>query len=211
MERRKFLKSLFAAGIMLSPVSALLKSVNVAEPQKDVTRFSPDECLKANPYIIEIENLSDRAVSNVDILGACFNSNSDFFTSDGDLRVKDVIISSGLPGVPYKAILYQSMMNPFMFDKMLLEFSDTRQAHESLRLVTYDPNGNCAIQYIVPMRHIKPFDIDVNSILVENTAVIDGYTKINFPTIYPKARIFVRLYPAIKVPGAFGNPQILKP
>jgi hypothetical protein len=228
MDRRKFLKSMFAAGILLTPIPAFIKALPVPDPVRDLASASSDECLHLPyPYIIQIENRANTSAANAEIWGGfkyidarrCINSCNDNtkmdackyadhegFVNDNELKIGDVVVSSGMPDIPYKRILLSSMMNPFNFDKMLLEFSNPEQAREKLKLISTNANGNSAELSIVPLYHTTPYDIDHSAIMIENSAFIDGFTTIRFMKLLP-GKINIRLYPSIKPSMKFNSPD----
>lgn len=148
----------------------------------------------SQPYVITISSASGSAVQNFDVLGAAqylFNSG---FTAGGDLVVGSVTISSGMPDVTYRDLLFQTQTQPFTVGMTYLACaSPVLQVQQIYTITTKDSNGTLVKVPIVPA--IDPYQ-QQQGILVDTSKYrIDQFTKLTFANILANAVLTVRFYP----------------
>lgn len=175
---------------------------------------------KSQPYAVVISSASGANVQNFDVLGAYQYINNSGFTAGGDLVIGSVTISSAIPGVTYRELLYQSMNNPFTVGLTYLSCpATTAQVNEVFTIETKDANGTVVQIPIVPS--VDPYQYQSGINVVEQEYRIDGYTKLIFANILASAILTIRFFPSDNinparalaggaVGKAFGNPGIIR-
>ncbi len=192
MKRRNFLKSVLSAGVMLSPLSAIVQNIQVPGVGKEVT---PDSVFDRSPYSIIIQNLSGRTIKSVDIFGSAEYINNAGFTNPNRLLINEVAISSATKGKTYVDILYDLMINPTTFEKTVIERSEKEGFYEPLKFFTRDASGTTITVPIDPAKFKTPYDEDADSFCMETAFRVDGMTKIIFQNLRPGEKIAARFYP----------------
>ncbi len=173
---------------------------------------------QSQPYIINITSTSGAAVSNFDVLGSYEYMNNSGWSS-GSLVVGSVTISSAIPNVTYREMLYQFMNAPFSVGLTYISSTTTNQVLQPFSINTKDANGNYAQKPFVPT--FDPYQNLNTVIAVKQGYRIDGYTKLIFSNILANATVSLYLYPADNinlarglagqpVSRAYGNPGIIK-
>jgi hypothetical protein len=175
---------------------------------------------KSQPYAILVSSASGAAVQNFDVLGAFEYINNSGFNSAGSLVVGSITISSAIPGVSYRELLYQSMNNPFTVGLTYLSCSSpVAQVNEIFTITTKDANGTSLSIPIVPS--IDPYQQQQGINVVQQEYRIDGFTKLTFANILANAVLTIRLFPADNLNPAralsgaattksYGNPGVIR-
>lgn len=192
MKRRNFLKSLISAGVMLSPISAIVQTIQVPGVPKEVT---PESAFDRSPYSILIQNLSDRTIPSVDIFGSIEYVNNPGFTNANRLLINDVEISSLTEGKAYVDMLYDLSINPTIFEKMVVERSEREGFYEPISFFFRDASGIRLTIPIEPAKFKTPYDENADSFCMETAFRVDCMTKIIFHNLRPGEKIAARFYP----------------
>lgn len=185
----------------------------------DAAQAAPVSVMRSQPYIVNISNASNAAVS-VDVFGAWLYLNNAGFSA-GSLTVNNVTISSGLSNVTYYNLLQQSSNNPFTVGSTLISsISGTAsQVLQPMTLTTQDANGNQATKVLTPT--IDPYQNQSSVIELKQAYRIDGFTKLTF-TVYASTAVQFQFYPSDNINIArglggnpvskqYGSPQIIRP
>jgi hypothetical protein len=150
---------------------------------------------KSQPYALTISSASGSAVQNFDILGAYEYISNGGFTAAGSLVLGSVTISSAIPNVSYRELLYQSMNNPFTVGLTYITCTNVpAQVDEVFTIQTKDANGTMVHIPIVPSK--DPYQNLANINIVEQEYRIDGSTKLTFANVQPNAVVTVRFFPS---------------
>jgi len=162
----------------------------------------------SQPYIINVTNASGTAVSNFDVLGSYQYINNTGFTAGGDLVVGTVTISSGMPNVNYREMLYQFMNQPYSVGLTYIQSATANQVLETLSVNTRDSNGNQAQKTLVPT--IDPYQQQTTIIAMKYAYRIDGFTKIIIRSVLASSTIKLYFYPAdnINLSRALGGQSV---
>ena len=162
----------------------------------------------SQPYIINVTNASGTAVSNFDVLGSYQYINNTGFTAGGDLVVGTVTISSGMPNVNYREMLYQFMNQPYSVGLTYIQSATANQVLETLSVNTRDSNGNQAQKTLVPT--IDPYQQQTTIIAMKYAYRIDGFTKIIIRSVLASSTIKLYFYPAdnINLARALGGNSV---
>ncbi len=153
---------------------------------------------KSMPYVVVVSSASGAAVSNFDVLGSYQYINDAGMTAGGSLVVGSITLSSGIPGVSYRDLLYQAQNNPFTVGQTYLACSSpTAQLLETFTIVTRDANGTAVSIPIVP--RYDPYQQQSGVLIVEQEYSIDGFTKLTFANILPTAVLTISWYPSINI------------
>ncbi len=147
------------------------------------------------PFILNISNKSDTAISNLDVLGAdTYIGNAGF--TDGSLINKGVTISSGISEMNYEQFLYQCMQQPFSVSLTLIEsiLGSTSQISQTFTLKTQDANGKQFVRPIEPT--IDPYQQESTIVAVKQQFSIDAFTKLNFSTVNASTVFRIHFYPS---------------
>jgi hypothetical protein len=200
----------------------------------DDMSFTGDEFFQANgqggnvgggsaptsqPYIVDITSTSGVAVSNFEILGSYEYINNAGFQANGDLVIGSITISSGIPNVTYREMLWQFQSNPYSVGLTYLQSATANQILETISVNTRDANGNTAQKAIIPT--IDPYQQQTTVLANKNGYKIDGFTKLIIRNILANASVKVYMYPADNINLArglsgnnvsrqYGNPGIEK-
>ena len=172
----------------------------------------------SQPYIVDITSASGSAVANFEVLGSYQYINNAGFTAGGDLVIGSVTISSGIPDVNYRDMLYQFMNQPFSVGLTYIQSATAGQVLEALSVNTKDANGNTAQKTLVPT--IDPYQQQTNIVAMKYAYRIDGYTKVIIRQILANASVKLYFYPADNINLAralggqtvskqFGNPNVV--
>ena len=162
----------------------------------------------SQPYIINITSTSGSAVSNFEVLGSYQYINNSGFTAGGDLVIGSITISSGIPDVDYREMLYQFMNNPYSVGLTYIQSATANQVLETLSVNTKDANGNLAQKTLVPT--IDPYQQQTTIIAMKYAYRIDGFTKIIIRQVLANATVKLYFYPAdnINLARALGGQPV---
>jgi len=172
----------------------------------------------SQPYIIQISNTGS-ATSNFDVLGSYEYINNSGFSAGGSLTIGSVTISSAVPNVNYRQMLYQFMNNPFSVGLTYIQSASNTQLLEVISVETQDANGNLAQKPLVPT--IDPYQQQTTVLAMRYGYRIDGYTKLIINQILASTSVKLYLYPSDNINLArglngnavsrqFGSPGIVR-
>jgi len=164
----------------------------------------------SQPYIVNITSASGSAVSNFEILGSYQYINNAGFQTNGDLVIGSITISSGVPDVNYREMLYQFMNQPYSVGLTYIQSATANQILETISVNTKDANGNLAQKTLVPT--IDPYQNQTNIVAMKYAYRIDGFTKLIIRQILANATVKVYFYPAdnINLARALGGQSVAK-
>lgn len=164
----------------------------------------------SQPYIVNITSASGSAVSNFEILGSYQYINNAGFQTNGDLVIGSITISSGIPDVTYREMLYQFMNQPYSVGLTYIQSATANQILETISINTKDANGNLAQKTLVPT--IDPYQQQTNIVAMKYAYRIDGFTKLIIRQILANATVKVYFYPAdnINLARALGGQSVAK-
>lgn len=162
----------------------------------------------SQPYIVTITSTSGSAVSNFEVLGSYQYINNSGFTAGGDLVIGSVTISSGIPDITYREMLYQFMNNPYSVGLTYIQSATANQVLETISVNTKDANGNLAQKTLVPT--IDPYQQQTTIVAMKYAYRIDGFTKIIVRQILANATVKLYFYPAdnINLARALGGQPV---
>ena len=162
----------------------------------------------SQPYIVNITSTSGSAVSNFEVLGSYQYINNAGFTTGGDLVIGSITISSGIPDINYREMLYQFMNNPYSVGLTYIQSATANQVLETLSVNTKDANGNLAQKTLVPT--IDPYQQQTTIIAMKYAYRIDGFTKIIIRQVLANATVKLYFYPAdnINLARALGGQPV---
>lgn len=162
----------------------------------------------SQPYIVTITSTSGSAVSNFEVLGSYQYINNSGFTAGGDLVIGSVTISSGIPDITYREMLYQFMNNPYSVGLTYIQSATANQVLETISVNTKDANGNLAQKTLVPT--IDPYQQQTTIVAMKYGYRIDGFTKIIVRQILANATVKLYFYPAdnINLARALGGQPV---
>jgi hypothetical protein len=162
----------------------------------------------SQPYIINVTSTSGTAVQNFEVLGSFQYINNAGFTAGGDLVIGSVTISSGIPSVSYREMLYQFMNQPYSVGLTYIQSATANQVLETLSVNTKDANGNTAQKTLVPT--IDPYQQQTSVIAMKQPYRIDGNTKLIIRQVLANAVLKLYFYPAdnINLSRALGGHSV---
>jgi hypothetical protein len=162
----------------------------------------------SQPYIVNITSTSGSAVSNFEVLGSYQYINNAGFTTGGDLVIGSITISSGIPDINYREMLYQFMNNPYSVGLTYIQSATANQVLETLSVNTKDANGNLAQKTLVPT--IDPYQQQTTIIAMKYAYRIDGFTKVIIRQVLANATVKLYFYPAdnINLARALGGQPV---
>jgi len=162
----------------------------------------------SQPYIVNITSTSGAAVQNFEVLGSYQYINNAGFSAGGDLVIGSVTISSGIPSVSYREMLYQFMNQPYSVGLTYIQSATANQVLETISVNTRDSNGDTAQKTLVPI--IDPYQQQDGIIAMKYTYKIDGFTKIIVKQILANASVKLYFYPSdnINLSRALNNSSV---
>ncbi len=157
---------------------------------------------KSRPYIVTVSNGTNLNVPNFNIMGAyTYLQNSGF--SGGSLTISGVTISSGIAGVTYQFLLYQSEQNPFTIGRTLLQATTiSAQILQPINVVTTDASGLSATTPLIPI--IDPYQNQTNTLVMDDMYRVDGSTTLVITNVLPNAVFNILMYPSTTINPARG-------
>lgn len=155
----------------------------------------------SQPYIVTVTNTGS-AVSNFDILGSFQYINNTGFTAGGDLVIGNITVSSGVPNVTYRELLWQCQSQPYSVGLTYINSATSGQILQVLSVNTKDANGNLAQKALVPT--IDPYQQQTTVLAMKYGFRIDGYTKIIIAQVQASATVTFQFYPSDNIAIARG-------
>ena len=164
----------------------------------------------SQPYIVTVTSTSGSAVSNFEVLGSYQYINNAGFQTNGDLVIGSITISSGIPDITYREMLYQFMNNPYSVGLTYIQSATANQVLETISVNTKDANGNLAQKTLVPT--IDPYQQQTTIVAMKYAYRIDGFTKIIIRQVLANATVKLYFYPAdnINLARALGGQPVSK-
>lgn len=151
-----------------------------------------NEIITSQPYIVNIENTTDKIIENVSLFFG--NSQNELaFNSKGSYVENGLIISSGLPNVTYNHIVKNFITNKCNIALTYIQCENEEQILEIIRVKTQSANGNLCSIDIVPV--IEDLQIHKNIVAIKRNYILDGDTAIVIRNVYPKTIVKMYFYP----------------
>lgn len=162
----------------------------------------------AQPYVITINNTSRGAVdvNNFTIFnGNAIGNNTQInpvnfpygnFTANGNYTFNGVVVSSGIGGVSYQALVNQSQSQPFNVGTTVIVANNdvVAQIQQSIISSTTDANG---LTQGVPVPLLKdPFQSQKDMIVCDTPYQIDGTAALTITTVLAGANFSIYFYPS---------------
>jgi hypothetical protein len=172
----------------------------------------------SQPYIVDVTSTSGSAVSNFEVLGSFQYINNAGFQPNGDLVIGSITISSGIPDVSYREMLYQFMNQPYSVGLTYIQSATANQILETVSVNTKDANGNLAQKTLSPI--IDPYQQQSTVVAMKYAYRIDGFTKLIIRQVLANATVKLYFFPADNinlsraltgqsVARQFGNPNVI--
>lgn len=178
--------------LMFSKVLEFFKKGKVKEPKQTDLEKSNDEIITSQPYIVNIENTTDKIIENVSLFFGN-NQNELLFDKKGNYVANGLIISSGVPQVTYNHIVKNFITNKF---KIGLTYIQSATANQVLEKFTYKHQNSNGVFYgrvITPT--IDPYQQQTNIVSVKTEYTLDGDAEIILHKIHPKTIVRMYFYP----------------
>ncbi len=150
----------------------------------------------SQPYIINVENTTDKPINDV-VLFFANSQNENKFTKDGSYVESGLVISSGIPYVTYLQIVNNFIDNHFAIGLTYIHSINRNQVLEKFTFLYQDPNGNFFGKVIVPT--IDPYQQQTNIVAVKSSYYLDGNSSIILHKIHPKTTLKIYIYPEAKM------------
>jgi hypothetical protein len=192
--------------LLFSKVLEFFKKGKVKEPiQKDLEKSndnaeftetdlekSNDEIMTSQPYIVNIENTTDKIIENVSLFFG--NSQNELlFDKKGNYVANGLIISSGVPNVTYNHIVKNFITNKFNIGLTYIQSVSVNQVLEKFTYKHQNSNGVFHGRVITPT--IDPYQQQTNIVAVKTKYTLDGDTEIILHKIQPKTIVRMYFYP----------------
>ena len=178
--------------LLFSKVFEFFKKNKVKESIKKDLEKSNDEIITSQPYIVNIENTTDKIIENISLFFG--NSQNDLvFDKKGNYVANGLIISSGLPNVTYNHIVKNFINNKCNIALTYIQCENEKQILEIFRVKTQSANGNLCSIDIVPV--IEDLQIHKNIVAIKRNYILDGDTAIVIRNVYPKTIVRMYFYP----------------
>lgn len=173
----------------------------------------------SSPYAVTVTSTSNAAVLNFDVLGAYQYINNAGFDAAGSLVIGSITISSAIPNVSYRELLYQSMNSPFSVGQTYINSTVAAQIIVPFSIVTKDASGSVVQVPTVPVT--DPYQFQTNALVINSPYRIDGFTKLTFTQVLPNSATSIFWYPSDNVNTArtlsgqtavksYGDPGIIR-
>jgi hypothetical protein len=148
---------------------------------------------QGQPYIICVENLTTKAVHSVELFGSYNFLSTNLFDKDYNLLNRGVKISSNIPNVNYKEILYGLSMDNFKVGLTYIMTTNKKQIFHPLKVVNKMICGNLSENTLIVSK--DPYQHQCNILCVQSNYEIDGLTTVVIPILEPKTTVYYYLYP----------------
>jgi hypothetical protein len=178
--------------LVFSKVLGFFKKGNVKKPiQKDLEK-SNNEIITSQPYIVNIENTTDKIIENISLFFG--NSQNDLvFDKKGNYVANGLIISSGIPNVTYKHIVKNFITNKFKIGLTYIQSATANQVLEKFTYKYQNSNGVFHGRVITPT--IDPYQQQTNIVCLKTEYTLDGDTEIILHKVHPKTIVRMYFYP----------------
>jgi hypothetical protein len=143
-------------------------------------------------YIISVENLTTKAVHNVELFGSYNFLSTNLFDKDYNLLNRGVKIKSHIPNVDYKEILYGLSMNNFKVGLTYILTTNQKQIFHPLKVVNKMICGNLSEKTLIVSK--DPHQQQCNILCVQSNYEIDGLTTVVIPILEPKTTVNYYFY-----------------
>jgi hypothetical protein len=145
------------------------------------------------PYIVCVENVTSREVKNVELFGSYNILSQDVFEKNGDYYSRGLKITSNVPNVSYKNILYGMAFLKFKVGLTYIMTTNQKQIFHPLKVIKKTINGNLSENVLIVSK--DPYQQQTNIVAVKSDYEIDGLTSIVIPKIEPKTIAVYYFYP----------------
>lgn len=146
------------------------------------------------PYVVNIENTTDKPIENVSLFFG--NSQNELaFNSEGNYVENGLIISSGVPQVTYNHIVKNLITNKFNIVLTYIQSVTEKQVLEKFTYKHQNPNGVFYGRVITPK--IDPYQQQANIVAVKTEYTLDGDTSIVIHKVHPKTIVKMYFYPEV--------------
>lgn len=169
----------------------------------------------SQPYIVNVQNTTASAISNVTILGAYsfIGTNAPSYGNTSGIS-----ISMGIANITYTEFLYQSMNKPFTVGLTYLQSGNASQVLETITITQKDVNGNVASKVLTPT--VDPYQYQTDKVAFKFEYRIDGFTNLVISNILGSATLKLYFYPSETVAISralagrravqdYGNPRVV--
>lgn len=145
------------------------------------------------PYIICVENNTSKAIHNVELFGSYDMLTREVFDKDGNYVSRNLKISSSIPEISYKDILYGINSLNFKVGLSYIQSANCKQIFQPLKVVKKTIYGNLSENISVVIK--DPYQQQTNIVALKCNYEIDGLTTVVIPTIKPKTKVSYYFYP----------------
>jgi hypothetical protein len=145
------------------------------------------------PYIVSVENVTTKAVHNVELFGSYNMLTRDVFDKYGYYISRGIKISSNVPNVTYKDILHAFAFMKFKVGLTYIMTTNQKQIFYPLKVVKKMISGDLSEKILIVSK--DPYQQQVNIVAVKSDYEIDGFTSVIIPTIEPKTKAVYYFYP----------------
>lgn len=144
------------------------------------------------PYIVIIENTTDKIIENVSLFFG--NSQNEYaFDKKGNYVANGLIISSGVPQVTYNHIVKNFINNKFNIGLTYIQSVTENQVLEKFTYKHQNSNGVFHGRVITPT--IDPYQQQTNIVALKTEYTLDGDTEIILHKVHPKTIVRMYFYP----------------
>ena len=145
------------------------------------------------PYIVCVENVTTKAVHNVELFGSYNMLTRDVFDKYGYYVSRGIKISSNVPNVTYKDILHAFAFMKFKVGLTYIMTVNQKQIFYPLKVVKKMISGDLSEKILIVSK--DPYQQQMNIVAVKSDYEIDGFTSVVIPTIEPKTSATYYFYP----------------
>ena len=178
--------------LLFIKVSEFFKKNKVKKPKQTDLEKSNDEIMTSLPYIINIENTTNKIIENVSLFFG--NSQNELaFNSFGNYVENGLIISSGVPNVTYNHIVKNFVTNKFNTGLTYIQSETQNQVLEKFTYKHQNSNGVYHGRVITPT--IDPYQQQTNIVAVKTEYTLDGDAEIILHKVHPKTIVRMYFYP----------------
>jgi hypothetical protein len=178
--------------LLFSKVLNFFKKFKVKKSKQTDLEKSNDEIMTSLPYIVNIENTTNKIIENVSLFFG--NSQNELaFNSDGSYVENGLIISSGVPQVTYNHIVKNFINNKFNSGLTYIQSINANQVLEKFTYKHQNSNGVFHGRVITPT--IDPYQQQNNIVAVKTEYTLDGDAEIILHKIHPKTIVKMYFYP----------------
>jgi hypothetical protein len=175
--------------------------------KKKKSQPQPQQIHQGLPYVVYVENKTKGVLKDVVLLGAYDTLDKKVFNDKGNLSNKLIEISSAIPEVSYKDILFGFTERSFKVGLTYIMSTNEKQLFSTLKLTSKKISGELQEEPLIGTK--DPYQQQTKIIALKKDYVIDGFSKIVISNLEPESKVSYYFYPVPYIAETPKNNNIL--